>query len=94
MAHPLLEGLDLSNCTRLSDAVMYALAENCPQLRAVFLCSCAGITTAGVLALLQGCVHLVGVKVTDCPLVERATKQLLEERYPRAPVCILTARST
>jgi hypothetical protein len=91
---PLLEELDLSECSWLSDTVVYAIAANCPLLRIVFLNGCGGVTAAGVAALLQGCLHLTCLQVVECPQVDEATKQLLEERFFREPIGGMAACNT
>jgi hypothetical protein len=60
--NPLLEALDVSDCSRLSDTTMYALAKHCPQLCRVCINGCWKITSSGLTALRQDCLHLICVE--------------------------------
>ena len=61
-----LTSIDLSNCARVSDIGVTAIAEGCHQLTSIDLSYCRRISDIGVSALAEGCPHLTSIDLSYC----------------------------
>eukprot|EP00041_Stephanoeca_diplocostata_P021097 m.485140 g.485140 ORF g.485140 m.485140 type:complete len:511 (-) comp21732_c0_seq3:236-1768(-) len=61
--------LDLSWCTKISDAAIAVLAQRCTQLAHLRLFGCVQLTDAAVRDLAEGCRRLKSLKMSGCSLL-------------------------
>jgi hypothetical protein len=69
---PPLRSLDLSHCSRLSDAAVVVLAQRCSQLTRLDLSCCSELTDAAVFALAVRCPALASLSLSRCHHVSAA----------------------
>jgi F-box and leucine-rich repeat protein GRR1 len=64
-----LQGINLSGCSKVTDAALIALGDNCPLLRRVKLSGVKQITDDGVSAIVQNCPLLLEIDLHQCDLI-------------------------
>eukprot|EP00644_Phytophthora_capsici_P008048 jgi/Phyca11/573965/estExt2_Genewise1.C_PHYCAscaffold_580106 len=74
---PNLRGLNLSGCSHITDAGLWAVARHCQaQLDTIYLAQCEKVTELGLRLLAHNC-RLVLVDLSDCPQLNDAALQTL-----------------
>ncbi|KAF4150096.1 WW domain-containing protein [Phytophthora infestans] len=74
---PNLRGLNLSGCSHITDAGLWAVARHCQaQLDTVYLAQCDKVTELGLRLLAHNC-RLVLVDLSDCPQLNDTALQTL-----------------
>ncbi|GMF10594.1 unnamed protein product [Phytophthora lilii] len=74
---PNLRGLNLSGCSQITDAGLWAVARHCQaQLDTIYLAQCEKVTELGLRLLAHNC-KLVLVDLSDCPQLNDAALQTL-----------------
>ncbi|KAG7393491.1 hypothetical protein PHYPSEUDO_007328 [Phytophthora pseudosyringae] len=77
LAVPKLRGLNLSGCSHITDAGLWAVARHCQaQLDTIYLAQCEKVTELGLRLLAHNC-RLVLVDLSDCPQLNDAALQTL-----------------
>ncbi|XP_014666044.1 PREDICTED: F-box/LRR-repeat protein 15-like isoform X2 [Priapulus caudatus] len=69
---PRLQHVDVSGCSRLTDATPRALAAGCPDLDAVVMRDCHWLSASALAALALGCRRLQRIDVESCWAVDDA----------------------
>ena len=64
-----VERLDVSHCTRLTDAGVEVLALGCPAIQVLLVRRCTKITRNALFALVRSCRDLRELDLRDCPLL-------------------------
>ena len=82
-ANKLLEYLNLSYCTKLTDTAMAAMAKHCGKLKHLRLESCTGITSNGFLCVPPGCKRLQEVWLSRNVFVNNKCITALAQHCPR-----------
>jgi hypothetical protein len=77
----------------ITDAVLYAVAENCQQLWELGVrCGAKHVTDASVIALAQGCPHLTRLALQTCSCLTDRSIMALADHCPR--LCSLDVRDS
>lgn len=77
-----LELLDVTGCTKLTDAGVEVLSEACSGLRSVTLRRAKRLTDKALFALMRNCKGLLRVDLQECPLITAACAAEAREAKP------------
>lgn len=81
-----LERLDMTGCSKLTDAGVEVLSEACNGLRSVVFRRAKRLTNKSVFALMRNCLGIQKFDVQECPLI---TKECLDEALVIKPAVSL-----
>lgn len=81
-AAPLLESLNLSMCTQITDRALLALANGCKRLMILELSGCALLSDTGFVQLARHCRALERMDLEDCSLITDASIQAFANGCP------------
>ena len=72
---PQLQSLDISECGKITDEGITALANECPQLQSLDISHC-DITDEGIIALLNGLPQLQFLDISECGFTDEGIRAL------------------
>ena len=73
--------IDLSECIKLTDTAVIALANGCPRITTIYLYGCEQLTNDAVIALANGCPHITTIDLNGCSqLTPGAAKDALRSK--------------
>eukprot|EP00899_Mesostigma_viride_P003669 jgi/Mesvir1/13302/Mv08592-RA.1 len=75
-----LKSLDLTKCAGVTDEVMRAVAQSCPELRVLGAGHCPNVTGDGIIAVARGCKELRRLSVEGCARVSGDSIKLVALR--------------
>ncbi|MFA5074852.1 MAG: hypothetical protein WC436_02000 [Candidatus Babeliales bacterium] len=69
-AHPLLEEIDISGCTEISDTGLRAVGQFCQALQKINISNCHSITDNGILWIASDCRALNTINLSHCSITD------------------------
>ena len=80
--YSILSNINFSDCKKISDIGISAIANSCPLLKNIDFCKCYQITDMGLSALAHRCPLLVNIKFSDCNKISDIGISLLAHKCP------------
>ena len=91
-AQATLTTLNLTYCSKITDAALEAVASGCKQLTKLNLAYCSNITDAAVVAVASGCKQLTTLNLHSCSNITDAAVQAVVSVCPHLTVHLVVRK--